>query len=442
MLSDYFGGTRETLILIPKKNGKTTLLAALGLFHLTTVDSAACYIGAASRDQASILFEQAAGFVRRTKWLQKWVDVKTGYREIRSTTDGKLRVLAADANTADGVLPTLALVDELHRHKSSDLYAVFRDGLSARNGQMITISTAGDDENSPLGRLRQAAHDLPDQKRDGAYRYATKPGFALHEWAMEVDQDRDDLDLVKAANPAPWQTKDSLRERRDSPSTRPWEFARFACGVWVAGEETAISESEWMECAQPGLEIPKGTHGVHVGVDLGWKHDHTALVPVWRDNEDALVLVNKPAILVPPGDGEAIDSEEIWAVVEQMAGHWPKLTFVLDPEAGGEQLAQRIERELPDVTVATHSQKTSPMCLAAQRLAEAIADKRIQHPDDPDLTRHVLSAAAKQIGPSWKFVKQRKKDLKIDALIALAMAHSTVVAAEPKKLSTVYIAGM
>lgn len=62
MLTDYFGGAEETLILIPKKNGKTTLLAALGLFHLTVTADAACFIGAASRDQASI-------FVQSGRWF-------------------------------------------------------------------------------------------------------------------------------------------------------------------------------------------------------------------------------------------------------------------------------------------------------------------------------------------------------------------------------------
>ena len=67
-------------------------------------------------------------------------------REIVSVRDdGRVRVLASDVDTADGVIPTLALVDELHRHKSADLYGVFRDGLGPRGGRMITISTAGDD---------------------------------------------------------------------------------------------------------------------------------------------------------------------------------------------------------------------------------------------------------------------------------------------------------
>jgi hypothetical protein len=98
------------------------------------------------------------------------------------------------------------------------------------------------------------------------------------------------------------------------------------------------------------------------------------------------------------------------------------VTFILDPEAGGEQLAQRIEREL-GVTVATHSQKPSPMALAAQGLAELIAGRRLEHPDHADFNAHVLAAAAKQgPGVGWRFVKRRRGGAPIDAVIALAMA--------------------
>ncbi len=131
-LEDYFDGIRETLIILSKKAGKTTLLGALALYHLLTTPDAECVIAAASRDQASILYDHARGFVRRTAALQDQIEVKRGYRELRvSDGDGRIRVLAADVYTADGVLPTLALFYELHRHRSSELYGVFRDG-SAR----------------------------------------------------------------------------------------------------------------------------------------------------------------------------------------------------------------------------------------------------------------------------------------------------------------------
>ena len=83
MLSDYFSGTRETLVLIPKKNGKSTLVSALALHHLLVTENAECVVAAASRDQATILYDQAAGFVRRSETLTELLHVKRGYREIR-----------------------------------------------------------------------------------------------------------------------------------------------------------------------------------------------------------------------------------------------------------------------------------------------------------------------------------------------------------------------
>jgi phage terminase large subunit-like protein len=432
MFHDLFEGRRETLILISKKNGKSTLLAALALFHLRTTGDAECVIAAASRDQASIMLRQAQGFIRRSPALQRVLRVKQ--REIVDLKHGgRVRILASDVDTADGVIPTLALVDELHRHKSADLYGIFRDGLGPRNGQMVTISTAGDDQKSPLGELRAAAHALPGLEREDAYRYVATDDFALHEWALDPDEDRDDMTVVKLANPAPWHTLKSLQSLHDSPSMTAWQWGRFACGVWMAGEDSAITEKEWRACADPKCSIPKDAKGVYVGIDLGWKWDTTAIVPVWRKDGSELAIVGEPVIIVPPRDGSATAFEDIWDPIVEINARYAEVQFVLDPEAGGEQLAQHIADELR-VEPAVHSQKTSPMQLAAQRLSEAISEKRLRHPDDPGLNAHVLSAAAKQEGERWKFVKAKRKRAPIDGVIALAMAHSTLVAgAKPAK---------
>lgn len=420
MLTDLFSGVRSTLILVPKKNGKSTLLGALALYHLWTVRDAECVIAAASRDQAAIMLRQAQGFIRRSEALQ--TRFQTKQREVVYTDHGgRVRILASDVDTSDGVIPTLALVDELHRHKTPDLYGVFRDGLGPREGKMVTISTAGDAEDSPLGRLRADALALPGIKREGAHTYARTDGFAYHEWALADADDRADLELVKQANPASWQTVEALRQRHDDPSMTPWQWARFACGVWLAGEDSAISSTEWSACVG-NREIPDDAEIV-VGVDLGWKWDTTAIVPVWRDD---VLMVGEPEIIVPPRDGTATDHEEIWRPIEELAARYDRVTFVLDPEAGGEQLAQRIEDELPACEVIAHSQKASPMALAAQRLSEAISGGQITHPDDPYLNAQVLAAAAKPVGEGWRLVKSKRTHKPIDGAIALAMAVSVL----------------
>jgi phage terminase large subunit-like protein len=214
------------------------------------------YIAANARDQANIILNQARKFIRATPGLQQRIEVQM--REIRKVGDeGFVRVMAADKDTADGVIPTFAIIDELHRAKSTELMGVFRDGLGPRDGKMITITTAGDDSESPLGEMRAEAYGWPTVERDGAYRYARSRNgqWVMHEWALEPEQDRDDMNVVKIANPASWQTVAELQVRREDPSTTPWQWARFACGVWLQGEDTAIGPVEWAGCGTD--EIPR-----------------------------------------------------------------------------------------------------------------------------------------------------------------------------------------
>lgn len=437
MLRDFFEGARSTVILISKKNGKTSLLGALALFHLLTTPDAECVVAAASRDQAGIMLRQIRGFIRRSPELLELLEVT---QRVISYEDlgGQIRILASDVDTVDGAIPTLVLIDELHRHKNPDVYGVLRDGLGPRGGRMVTISTAGDDENSALGQLRQKAYTFPGLDRDGAYRYAKTPDFALHEWALEAEDDRDDLELVKTANPASWQTIEELRRRKDDPSMMPWQWGRFACGVWMAGEESAVSEKEWRACANVDAAIPPNTIGVHVGVDLAQKWDTTAFVPTWK-RPDGVVVVHKPAILTPPQDGTSLPYEEIWTVAREMADKWPGCQFVFDPTRGGEQLAQQIDGEIENCDWIIHSQDPRPMALAAERLVAAISERRLEHPDDQELNTHVLSAAAYFVGDRWKFVKQKRKKMPIDGVVALAMAHSLLNEAQPESNFPVFI---
>lgn len=429
LLTDFFDGVRETLILIPKKNGKTTLLAALSIYHLLTTPDAACYVGASSREQARILYDEAAGLIRRSPWVDDQVKIQGGYLRILNRSDsGFIKVLAADANTADGVIPTLALIDELHRHKTGDLYAVFRDGLGPRDGQMVTISTAGDDLDSPLGKTRAQARAIPGLFHKGAYRYARSDSLAFHEYALEPEDDRDDLRVVKRANPASWQSVEELGKRHSSPTMRSWEWARFACGVWVYGEDTAISDVEWAACSDSKAEIPKGSEGVYLGVDIGLRRDTTALVPVWQEDDGSPFIVGHPTILHPP-EGGSVQVKEVLEAVENYGLRYPGLTVVIDPNAGGELIADRIENDMGlDVTI--HSQQPRPMALAAQRLTTAIATRNLRHPDDPELNRHVLSAVPKTVGETWRFGKSTRRSVPNDGVIALAMAVSQIAAPE------------
>lgn len=428
ILGDYFAGAAETLILLPKKSGKSSLSAAVGLYHLCSTPGAEAVVAATSRDQASILLRQATGFVRRSEGLRD--RLKLTQREItHSVLGGRLRVIAADVDTADGWIGSLALVDENHRARTSDLYGVLRDGLPPRDGQLITISTAGDDELSPLGQLRTKAYGLPVQRRAGAYRFAASMDgrFAMHEWALDADQDADDIDLVKTANPASWQTVAKLRERHDSPSMTSWQWRRFACGMWVRGEHSAIDPADWDALTRPGVAIPPGSP-VYLGWDQAWRGpDTTAVVPLWWASEDRRV-VGDPVVLEAPESG-MVDDRAIVDAINGFRARWQIQAVAFDPNAGAAALAQQIARDT-GLTLVEHSQRDSAMALADGRLLEAIRRRQIEHTGHQVLRAHALNAVEKVVqGDLFRFTRSKHGPRRpIDCLTALSMAHSTAVA--------------
>jgi phage terminase large subunit-like protein len=415
MLGDFFAGARETLCLLPKGNGKTTLLGSLALFELVTRADSEVVIAAASRDQAAIMLRQAEGFVRRSDGLRARLRVKV--REVvHPGLGGRLRILAADADTGDGTIPTLCLVDELHRHKSGELYAVLRDSLSKRDGQMVTISTAGSDQDGPLWRTRQAALER-GAIRDGAYLRGGGDGpLVHHEWSLiEGHDDPDDLEAVKAANPASFQTVDLLRERHDSPSTAPWDWRRFACNLWASAEVPWLPAGAWDACRDDGLEIPVGGR-VWLGVDIGRRFDASAVVACAM--VEGRIVVRSWVLESPGTTGEQTDLALVEQKIRDVADRYSLVEIAYDPWSF-ERSAQLLADEgLPMVTFPqTHTQ----MCPASSRLLDAIKAGRVAHNGDPILAAHVEAGVITEAGSGWRLTK-RKSRAPMDALIALAMA--------------------
>jgi phage terminase large subunit-like protein len=420
LLSDYFDGVVETLVLLPKKNGKTTLLAALALYHVIVTPDAECVLGAASRDQASILFEQAVGFVSRSAYLQKRVVAKRGYREIRSRVDsGRIRVLAADVDTADGVIPTLALVDELHRHRSSGLYGIFRDGLGPRHGQQITISTAGDHERSVLGQMRAAARKLPGIERHGKHLYVVTAdkSFAMHEWSLEREDDVEDLTLVKQVNPASWQTVELLAQRLHSPSTQPWQWARFACGVWTGAESYWVLPEDWDVAAR--ADVIAAREPVTLGFDGSRYGDATALVACRISD----------GLLQPLGIWEAPRGVRDWEVPAgevdaALASAFDKYRVVrayFDPPLWQTEI-DTWAREFGMNTVVRVPTNRSRFMQSLERFRTDVAAHVVTHVADPTLTAHVLSAQIREVRGGYWLEKATTVE-HIDGAIASVLAY-------------------
>jgi phage terminase large subunit-like protein len=128
IVAEALSPRRELLVLIPRANGKSTLLAAIALWSLLRGRGSQIVVGAASREQAPILFDIAREMAQHSE-VAPLVEVTR--REIR-TSDGWLKVIAADGPRQYGLIVDLAIVDELHAHRHDELYVALRTAMQKR----------------------------------------------------------------------------------------------------------------------------------------------------------------------------------------------------------------------------------------------------------------------------------------------------------------------
>jgi hypothetical protein len=439
VVADVFRGFPETWLIVPEGNGKSTLLAQLALYGADFSDSPWIPVGAASAKQARIIYDQAAGFVERTEWLQPRFKCFGGYKLIRSLANGGIgiEVFAAEAKTGDGVIPfPFAIVDELHRHDDLRLYSLWKGKLRKRGGQILTISTAGEPE-TPFENTRdEIRRRATKRERVGGHLRAEGPGLVLHEWMVEKDEDCSDMAAVKAANPLWSISEATLAEDFASPTMDLGDWKRLKCNRPTRAHTSAITDKEWDD-AQIDDEIPAGA-SVDVGLDVAFKWDTTALVPLFKAKE--FRLLGAASILVPPRDGSSMHPDVIKQAVLDLGQDYRVDTVVMDMERASD-IAHWIEDEL-GVTVIDRNQGNKFAVADYNAFTDGLRNGTVKHTGDPGLRAHVLHAIARKLpGGDYRFdrhstVRQnaRAQDRRvIDALTAAAMVveHSTLAA--PKK---------
>ena len=132
-------------ISVSRKNGKTTLAAALGLFSLIADGEPASSVimAANSREQAHIDFDAASSFARQLDPRKKSLKVLRN-EIVFQKNNASLKVISADASTGDGLNPSMVILDELHEAVDSKLFDVLRSGQGFREQPlMLSITTAG-----------------------------------------------------------------------------------------------------------------------------------------------------------------------------------------------------------------------------------------------------------------------------------------------------------
>ena len=159
---------RETMFLVGRKNGKSTLLAAIALYMLIAdyEGAAEIFSVATKKDQAKKVLTEAVNMIKQSP------DLRAVVRKRRNdvyfpATASIFEALASDSNTLDGLNSHAVIIDELHAIRDRNLYEVMKQSTSSRRQPLvIMITTAGTVRESVFDSIYQIASDIADGKMD------------------------------------------------------------------------------------------------------------------------------------------------------------------------------------------------------------------------------------------------------------------------------------
>ena len=243
---------RTVLLMLPRKNGKTELMAALAIVFLMfdSVIGGLIICAAADLEQASLVFDAIVTMIRNDPELEAEVFIVTSQKRIVHRSSGSvIRAVSGEAFNKHGLNCSIVLYDELHAAPNRELWDVLATSQGAHTEPiMIAISTAGYDRHSVLWELYQHAKRV---KADPAL----DPSFLPILYEMPTEADWTDEREWHKSNPAlgDFRSLEEMRatcQRAQQIPAQEMAWRRLYGNQWTESAERWISLAAWDACRQ------------------------------------------------------------------------------------------------------------------------------------------------------------------------------------------------
>lgn len=436
---------------VARKNGKSLKAAGVGLI-LAFFDgepAAEVYAAATKKDQAKIVWGDAAKIVQKRPAMKRHIKVWRSSSTLEcSANDSVFRPLGADSDTQDGLNIHGGIVDELHKHRNSDMLDVLETGTGARSQPLIwIITTAGQGQESVWWHERKLAVDT----LRGLFQ---NPELFVFIATLDEGDDWRDRSVWVKANPnlgVSVSLEDMERKARvaEYSAIHRAAFQRLHLNMPISGVSTWLDLERWDACGTRAPEAELEGRDAYGGLDLSSKKDLTAfglVVPdpespgdydlvlrLWMPEESIRARADEDRVpydvwaaegWITPTPGNVIDYAFVEEEIRQVAEKFSLEELAFDPYAAT-QTSTRLGDE--GLTMVSFRQGFLSMSEPTKEFEKLVLSRRLRHDRNPVLrwmaaNCAVAMDAAGNVKPCKKTTKKRDATARIDGIVAAIMA--------------------
>ncbi len=454
----------------PRKNGKTTKLAGVGLYMLVADGElgAEVYSAATKEEQARIVFDIAQQQARMEPEFRARFGVEILRKALTVRASGsKFVPLAADADSLDGLNVSCALIDELHAHKTRAVHDVLDSGTGSRAQPLLwKITTAGSNRAGVCYDQRIYATKILNSvlKRHQGLGYRVE-GEAVDDESFfaiiyTIDEGDDPLDekTWQKANPN-WGVSVDVEDFRKAAQIASVqaqalnEFLTKRLNVWVNADAAWMNMLQWDACGAKLDEAEFAGQPCVAALDAAFKKDLFAKVKIYRRGDDYHVFgryyasaelvqakgnehlagwVREGWIRTTPGN--VLDIQAVREDLLEDSRRAELLEVPYDPAQLTQFATEMLDQGLPMVEIRPTVLNFSP---AMKELEALVASRRLHHNGDPVLAWAIANVVCHRDAKDNIYPRKDDPLKKIDPAISLIMGLARWLA-NPVPAKSVY----
>lgn len=442
---------REVFIALPRKNGKTTFVAALSVLLFVFDDEPAghVYAAAGNAEQATVVFSEARAMIMASPELARHVEPYKRQMWFPAK-QASYQVLTKTGLTKHGLNPYATIKDELHTWKDRLLWEALRTGQGARRQPIdISITTAGYDRHSLCFDQWGYARKV----RDGIIENSA---FLPVLFEASPEDDWRDPDVWAKANPslgvtikAEWLEKE-CRRAIEQPGYEN-VFRQLYLNQWTEQASRWLSMQIWD--ANAGTVDRAALRGRRCvgGLDLALVADLSALVLVfepierggaydvlpffWVPEDNIRVRSRKDRVpydqwardgLIRATPGEVTDFDFIREDIFALASEFNIAEIAYDRFLAQHLVQQFIQEGVPMVEFGQGFFSMSPAAMEVERL---LISRRLNNGGNPVLRWMASNVAVEKNAAGGIKPSKASSTERIDGIVAMCMAVGRIALA-------------